>query len=134
MDLDIIEEQSTVFSIFLKEQQKRINPKFQTLEKFIETVNFLGEHSEINKRVETSFLSKRKFERDFKSLTGFSFRKFSKLKRFDFFFQSIQSNQLTSNLTQSAYQFGYYDQAHLNRDFKEFTGLSPEKFVNAFAE
>src|SRR5690606_41791340 len=77
---------------------------------------------------------KRKFERDFKSLTGFSFRKFSKLKRFEIFFQAIQSNQLTSNLTQSAYEFGYYDQAHLNRDFKEFTGLSPKKFVDCFAE
>ncbi len=127
-----LEEKSTAFLMFIKEQQRKINPKFQVLEKFIETVNFSNDYSETNKRIENNFLSKRQFERDFKSLTGFSFRKYFKLKRFENFFQAVQSNQLNSNLTQSAYRFGYYDQAHLNRDFKEFTGLCPKKFIRDF--
>lgn len=127
-----LEEKATAFSMFLKEQQKEIKPKFQTLENFIEKVDYSSDYLTINKRVKHNFLSKRQFERDFKSLTGFSFRKFFKLKRFEKFFRTVQSNQLNSNLTQSAYQFGYYDQAHLNRDFKEFTGLCPKKFVRDF--
>jgi AraC-like DNA-binding protein len=31
----------------------------------------------------------------------------------------------TDTLTKIAYQCGYYDQAHFNREFKEYTGLTP---------
>lgn len=126
------EEKATAFSTFLKEKLKNLDAKYLLLEKFIETINCSNSFSDIDKRIENNFLSQRQFERDFKSLTGLSFRKFSKLKRFEKFFEAVQSNQLNSNLTQSAYQFGYYDQAHLNRDFKEFTGTSPKKFVRDF--
>jgi AraC-like DNA-binding protein len=30
-----------------------------------------------------------------------------------------------SGLAELAYDCGYYDQAHLNRDFRQFTGTSP---------
>lgn len=126
------EEKTKAFSIFLKENLKGLNRKFQPLQKFIETINYTNNFSEISKQIENNFLSQRQFERDFKSLTGFSFRKFAKLKRFENFFEAVQTNQLNSNLTQSAYQFGYYDQAHLNRDFKEFTGICPKKFIRDF--
>lgn len=126
------EEKANAFSAFLKEKLNDLNPKFKPLEKFIETINYSNNFSDISKQIENNFLSQRQFERNFKSLTGFSFKKYLKLKRFENFFEAVQSNQLNSNLTQSAYQFGYYDQAHLNRDFKEFTGLCPKKFVRDF--
>lgn len=126
------EEKTIAFSTFLKEKLNDLNPKFKSLEKFIETINNANNFSDISKPIDSNFLSQRQFERNFKSLTGFSFRKYSKLKRFENFFEAVQSNQLNSNLTQSAYQFGYYDQAHLNRDFKEFTGMCPKQFVRDF--
>lgn len=126
------EERTNAFSAFLKEKLNDLNPKFQSLQRFIETINYANNFSEISKQTENNFLSQRQFERDFKSLTGLSLKRFLKLKRFEFFFEAVQSNQLNTNLTQSAYQFGYYDQAHLNRDFKEFTGMCPKKFVRDF--
>ena len=38
-------------------------------------------------------------------------------------------NQQSENLTQIAYESEYYDQAHFNRDFKEFTGINPKDFL-----
>lgn len=126
------EEKITAFSKFLKEKQKDTCARFRTLEKFIDTINPAIDYSRINALIDYNFLSKRQFERDFKSLTGFSFRRFVKLKRFENFLQALQSNQLNSSLTQSAYQFGYYDQAHLNRDFREFTGVCPKQYIRNF--
>lgn len=36
----------------------------------------------------------------------------------------------TNGLTTMALELGYYDQAHFNRDFKRFTGLSPKKYFH----
>ncbi|QJB30163.1 AraC family transcriptional regulator [Chitinophaga oryzae] len=127
-----MEEKADTFTRFLKGQQREVQTKFRALEKLIASVDFLAEPSEISNQLGSFFLSRRQFERDFKTLTGFSVRKFSRLKRFELFFQAIQSNQLTSSFTQAAYQFGYYDQAHLNRDFKEFTGVSPKRYADTF--
>jgi len=33
-----------------------------------------------------------------------------------------------TNLTDLAYENGYYDQAHFIKDFKAFTGMSPKQF------
>lgn len=70
-------------------------------------------------------LSERQFERNFKDYTGFSLRKYTKIKRFEQVYNELRSAQNIDNLTQFALQYDYYDQAHFNRDFKEFTNLSP---------
>ena len=35
------------------------------------------------------------------------------------------------SLSQAAIVHGYYDQAHMNADFREFTGMSPRQFLAA---
>jgi AraC-like DNA-binding protein len=37
-------------------------------------------------------------------------------------------NQRSGRLSQIAYDNDYYDQAHFNKDFKEFTGMTPKEF------
>jgi AraC-like DNA-binding protein len=40
-------------------------------------------------------------------------------------------NRQSQSLTEIAYESEYYAQAHFIRDFKEFTGTTPRKFLGA---
>ena len=71
-------------------------------------------------------LSVRQIERDFKSLSGFSPRLFSKLTRFRALVENFPGKNSIADL---AYEFNYYDQSHFINDFKRFTGLSPTQYI-----
>lgn len=80
---------------------------------------------------ECSCLSQRQFERKFKELTGFSPKLFSRIVRF----QSLlcSNKKQYHSLTEMAYDFGYYDQAHFIQNFKEFSGYNPSAYFSGKA-
>lgn len=70
-------------------------------------------------------LSYKQFARRFKIHTGFNPKLYARIIRFE----SVLYNTMKyTSLTEAAYMNGYYDQAHCIRDFKDFTGYSPQKF------
>lgn len=69
-------------------------------------------------------LSSRQYERKSNELMGYSPKLFSKLIRFSAAYRLKESN-LDQSWTSIAHASGYYDQMHLIRDFKEFTGSTP---------
>jgi len=76
-------------------------------------------------------LSLRQFERNFKSLTGFSPKHFHRISRFE---KSTDiCLQSKPKMTDVAYHFGYFDQAHFIREFKEFSGYTPSTYRNLAA-
>lgn len=78
--------------------------------------------------VQCNFLSQRQFERNFKAATGFSPKMFSRIVRFENCIDLyLQGN---ASLTEIAYTFGYYDQSHFIRDFKEFAGEHPSAYFS----
>lgn len=81
---------------------------------------------------EQSFQSTRQFERNFKRLSGFSPKLFSRIIRF----QSAlaQYNNKNKSLTDIAYDCGYYDQSHFIQDFKEFSGHNPREYFSGKSE
>jgi methylphosphotriester-DNA--protein-cysteine methyltransferase len=71
-------------------------------------------------------LSQKQFERRFKVGTGFNPKLYARIIRFE----KLMKNHATfKNFTQAAYSTGYYDQSHLIRDFKDFTGYDPYQFI-----
>jgi len=75
-------------------------------------------------------LSQRHLSRKFQQCVGLSPKEYLRVSRF------IQSLNLlkkypTLSLTEVAYESGYYDQAHFNRDYKVYTGHSPGEVVHA---
>lgn len=75
-----------------------------------------------------SDLSKRRqMERKFAKQVGLSPKQLGKVIRLQAALKMLLQ-QKTESLTSVAYENSYFDQAHFNRDFKEFTGTSPRDF------
>ena len=64
-------------------------------------------------------------EKKFRQVVGASPKKFASIVRFK---NTIHSYDRNRSLTDLGYEAGFYDQAHFIREFKHFTGDSPEIF------
>lgn len=71
----------------------------------------------------------RTLEKRFREKLGHSPKSLSKTVRFKNIFYSLSSKAATGSRI-DLHQFGYYDQSHFSKEFKFFTGLSPNKFFN----
>lgn len=70
----------------------------------------------------------RQLERKFISAVGISPKHLCNIVRVHAFIKLLQSDK-KYNLTGFAYDSGYYDQAHLIRDFRKITGLTPTQYI-----
>ena len=73
-------------------------------------------------------LSARQLERRFRHAVGISPKLFCRMQRFQQVFQSMEG--ANSNWVETAVNCGYYDQAHLIRDFREFSGATPTALLD----
>ena len=73
-------------------------------------------------------LSERSLERYFKQHIGISPNLYARINRFQLALENIRQTQF-DKLTDIAYQCNYYDQSHFIREFKEFSGTSPKRFL-----
>jgi AraC-like DNA-binding protein len=72
------------------------------------------------------YISQDAFEKRFRRIVGLSPKQFSNIIRM----KSIVSNGFTKEtLTEVAFNAGYFDQPHFNKDFKLFTGKTPTDFI-----
>jgi AraC-like DNA-binding protein len=53
---------------------------------------------------------------------------FSSLNRFQSILKTI-GNAKPDKLTDLAYELNFFDQAHFNNNFKQFTGINPNEYI-----
>jgi AraC-like DNA-binding protein len=75
-------------------------------------------------------LSTRTLQRRFEEVVGYSPKVFARVVRFDYIKDELMFNPAL-NLTDLAYRFGYFDQAHFIQDFKQLTGKTPSVFAES---
>jgi len=80
---------------------------------------------------EQLFVSKRQLQRAFQDKLGFSPKTYHRMVRFRDAIHYIQQNP-DSRLIDVAYDFGYADQSHFIREFKDFTGQNPRTFFSSW--
>jgi len=71
---------------------------------------------------------RRQLERNFVKQIGISPKQLGRVIRLQTALKMLLTKQ-TENFTEIAYESEYYDQAHFNKDFKEFTGTNPGEFL-----
>lgn len=71
-------------------------------------------------------ISQSQFEKRFRKIVGASPKKFASIVRL----RSILSVKDIPDYTSLGLDAGYYDQAHFIKDFKSFTGETPEQFLS----
>jgi len=74
-------------------------------------------------------LSTRQLERRFRARTGLAPKTFARLTRFQHALARLNAG--APSLADVALRSGYFDQAHLVRDFQRFAGASPTRFLRA---
>ena len=78
--------------------------------------------------VEELGINNRTFQIHFKNEIGISPKLFCRITRFNSLLQALDSLP-TADILSLAVQFGYADKPHLYKDFKEFTGMPPIKYM-----
>uniref|UniRef100_UPI00404A7322 helix-turn-helix domain-containing protein n=1 Tax=Fulvivirga sp. TaxID=1931237 RepID=UPI00404A7322 len=70
-------------------------------------------------------ISQSPFEKRFRKVVGTTPKKFTSIIRFNSVLDNLNE---TKTLSEICYQNNFFDQAHFIRDFKHFTGQTPEQF------
>jgi AraC-like DNA-binding protein len=65
----------------------------------------------------------------FREQIGLPPKALSRIVRFNHLLQRLRTSSDQVRWVELAYECGYYDQAHLNRDFREFAGTTPSDFM-----
>ena len=76
-------------------------------------------------------LSQRRFIQVFKTEVGITPKMFSRIQRFQQTRTFIQQN-LSPKWAELALDLGYFDQSHMIREFREFSGFSPTDYLNQY--
>jgi AraC-like DNA-binding protein len=79
-------------------------------------------------------IGERQLERRIRSTFGVNLRELRRLVRFGFTLQRIANEGSTwGDLTQVAQDSGYYDQAHMHKEFQDLAGISPTNLLQRIA-
>jgi AraC-like DNA-binding protein len=87
---------------------------------------------EVSALAEQLGVSRQTVKHKFDQHVGVGPKLFGKLRRFQAVLRRLASTA-KPDWTKLATESGYYDQAHLIREFNHFTGFSPQKFLNNLA-
>jgi len=77
------------------------------------------------------YVSKRQLQRTFQDKLGCGPKAYSRMMRFREALHFMQTNP-SVRMTDVAYDFGYADQSHFIREFKDFMGQNPRNFFSAW--
>lgn len=73
-------------------------------------------------------VTEKQLERKFREHIGISPKRFADTIKFQHFLKLLQKQSDKGKIAELIYVSGYYDQAHLNNNFKRMTGLSPRQY------
>jgi methylphosphotriester-DNA--protein-cysteine methyltransferase len=92
-----------------------------------EAARLLSRSSDVGAAASQLGVSPRQLERRFKAHVGISPKYFARIRRFQRVFPAMEED--SAGWVDAAADCGYYDQAHLIRDFRDFAGEPPSHLL-----
>lgn len=83
---------------------------------------------QVNELMETIYMSRRSFERRFLKKVGLSPKYYARIRRISYLANLI-SGKRKADWARIFNECAYYDQSHFIRDFLEFTGRTPQQYL-----
>lgn len=117
-------------AILERELARRFRPRFELHPQVRGALQEFHHHAEevdISRAVENSGLSSRRFIELFRRHVGATPKVYRRIQRFQRALRVMQK-QTWVDWSDFAVEGGYYDQSHLIRDFRQFSGLTPTMY------
>lgn len=113
---------------FLRSRLREQKQTDEVIQSTIDSIQKTKGQFSVSQFAEQHNINRRLLLKRFSSLVGLSPKQLSKTVRVQSTLKTLLTTEVTS-LTSIAYENEYYDQAHFIKDFKEFTGLTPKKYL-----
>lgn len=115
------------FCLVLDEELNRFN--FSRINHAINIISQTRGKITIENLASETCLSRKQFERKFSELIGITPKQYLKIIRLQYSL-FLKSRNKKLNITDLAYEVGYYDQAHFINEFKLQTGFTPKQYFD----
>lgn len=122
-------ERIRIIERFLLQRLKQKETIDTIVKSTVDAIFLAHGNASVNDMLKKDLSKRRQLERKFLKQIGISPKQLSKVIRLQTALKMLL-NQPGHNLTKIAYESDYYDQAHFNKDFKEFTGTNPGEFLS----
>lgn len=121
------EEQKKLASLFIKKHAPILTPNIHLVKNICQEIYKKKGIMSVQELAEKFELSRQEINKLFKDEVTYTLKKFIVIVRIMAVIKhKIQLPKLS--YTALSYEFGYFDQAHFNNDFKRICGVSPSKF------
>lgn len=74
--------------------------------------------------------TERHIQREFSERIGLSPKQFGSIVKLHNFLKVLKNKSSGTNIATMGYETGYFDQSHLNREFRKHTGITPTQYLN----
>ena len=115
------------FCLMLEDEFNRFN--FKRINHTINIISKTRGKTTIENLASETCLSRKQFERKFSELIGITPKQYLKTIRLQYSLY-LKSRNDKLNITDIAYEVGYYDQAHFINEFKLQTGFTPKQYFD----
>jgi len=126
--IDKSKDQLPFIEAFISRLVAERKPAFGIVEEIAQIIRAHDGLVQISELAEKYNISSKHLENTFKSQVGITPGKYAKVIRFWRVYQSLLANLSFSEGIEEA--FGYYDKSHFRKDFKLFTGFTPEEIID----
>ena len=126
-----LEDKKNLMLEFFKKLDKSEYTVNETVQEMLRYINFSNGNTDMKEISDVLCYSERHLTRLFNSSLGYSPKMYVRIVRFQYAIEKLteKADYYENNISDYIQELGYSDQAHFQREFKEFTGITPKSFL-----